>query len=255
MLPVWKSFLPLRVGQCRCRCVHFETSSIRIVQSPCLVSTPSGTEFQVTLAATALRRNGRSYASGVLSAHHLVRDLVPLGHDQRRFALLVHAAEPTGVKKRLTPLPVSDAVGLAYLHRHAAARAGVAIAGNHNWLSSFHTPSIFDARRFFSLMNDWDGAHGSTSLAHAQTSRCACCGTRGPIGCTRRTDYRDQHLIFITTDSFFAAYDPEACDARRTGRSHWAGRTLIAFWSHWSSRPGVSFFARHSRLTLWSLRA
>jgi hypothetical protein len=71
-----------------------------------------------------------------------VRDLVPLGHDQRRFALLVHAAEPTCVKKRLTPLPFTDAVGLAYLHRHTAARAGVAVAGNYNWLSSFHVPLI-----------------------------------------------------------------------------------------------------------------
>jgi hypothetical protein len=47
------------------------------------------------------------------------------GHDQCCLALFVHAAEPTGVKKRLTPLPVTDAVGLAYLHRHAAARASV----------------------------------------------------------------------------------------------------------------------------------
>ena len=43
-------------------------------------------------------------------------------------------------KKPLTPLPVTDAVGLAYLHWHAAARAAVAVAGNHNWLSSFHVP-------------------------------------------------------------------------------------------------------------------
>jgi hypothetical protein len=49
------------------------------------------------------------------------------------------------VKKPLTPLPVTDAVGLAYLHRHAAARARVAIPGNYNWLSSFHVPWIFDA--------------------------------------------------------------------------------------------------------------
>jgi hypothetical protein len=31
------------------------------------------------------------------------------------------------------------------LHRHTAARAGVAVAGNYNWLSSFHVPWIFDA--------------------------------------------------------------------------------------------------------------
>jgi hypothetical protein len=39
-------------------------------------------------------------------------------------------------------LPVSDAAGLAYLHRHTAARAGVAIVGNYNRfssLSSFHS--------------------------------------------------------------------------------------------------------------------
>jgi hypothetical protein len=39
-------------------------------------------------------------------------------------------------------LPVTDAGGLAYLHRYTAARAGVAIAGNYNRflsLSSFHS--------------------------------------------------------------------------------------------------------------------
>src|SRR5215472_13486375 len=71
--------------------------------------------------------------------------LVPRGHDQRCLALLVHAAEPACVKKTLMPLPVTDAVGFAYLHRHAAARARVAVAGNYNWLSSFHVPLIFDA--------------------------------------------------------------------------------------------------------------
>jgi hypothetical protein len=35
--------------------------------------------------------------------------------------------------------------GSRILHRHAAARAGVAVAGNYNWLSSFHVPLIFDA--------------------------------------------------------------------------------------------------------------
>ena len=59
-------------------------------------------------------------------------DLVPRGHDQRGLALLVHTAEPTCVGKQLTLLPVTDAGGLAYLHRHAAARAGVAIAENYN---------------------------------------------------------------------------------------------------------------------------
>ena len=81
-----------------------------------------------------------SFVLYVIALHDGVRHLVPLGHDQRRFALLVHAAEPARVKKPLTLLPVTDAVGLAYLHRHAAARAGVAVAGNHNWLSSFHVP-------------------------------------------------------------------------------------------------------------------
>ena len=68
------------------------------------------------------------------------RDLVPRGHDQRRLALLVHTAEPTCVRKQLTLLPVTDAGGLAYLHRHTAARAGVAIARNYNRFlsSSFH---------------------------------------------------------------------------------------------------------------------
>jgi len=46
----------------------------------------------------------------VVALHDGVRHLVPLGHDQRRFALLVHAAEPARVKKPL----ISDAVELAY---------------------------------------------------------------------------------------------------------------------------------------------
>jgi hypothetical protein len=112
-----------------------------------------------------------------------------------------------------------------------------------------------------------DSRIDATSLAHAQTSCCACCGTLGPIGCACRTDYRDQHFILITTDRFLGAYDPETCDARRTGRSYWAWRTLItflsywarrtliAFWSHRPSRSCGSFFARQSRLTLWSLWA
>jgi len=180
------------------------------------------------------------------------------------------AAEPARVKKPLTPLPVTDAVGLAYLHRHAAARAGVAVAENYNWLSSFHVP--LDLRRTPVFQPNkrlgWrERRISATSLAHAQTSCCACCGTLGPTGCACRTDYRDQHLIFITTDRFVAAYDPETCDARGTGRSdwpwwtliaflsYWARRTLVAFWSHRPSGSGVSFFAWRSRLTLWSLRA
>src|SRR4029077_5440661 len=74
--------------------------------------------------------------SNIISLRHRVHHPVARGHDQRRLALLVHAAEPARVKKRLTPLSVTDAVGLAYLHRHAAARAGVTLAGNHNRLLS-----------------------------------------------------------------------------------------------------------------------
>src|SRR5215469_831101 len=47
-------------------------------------------------------------------------------------------------KKPLTPLPVTDAVGHHVLHRHAAARAAVAVAENYNWFLSFHVPLIFD---------------------------------------------------------------------------------------------------------------
>jgi len=83
-------------------------------------------------------------ASDVVASQDRLRDLVPRGHDQRRLALLVHTAEPTCVGKQLTLLPVTDAGGLAYLHRHTAARAGVAVAGNYNRLSSFHVPLIFD---------------------------------------------------------------------------------------------------------------
>ena len=70
---------------------------------------------------------------GQLAGRASHRDLVPRGHDQRRLALLVHTAEPTCVRNML---PVTDAGGLAYLHRHTAARAGVAIAGNYNRFSS-----------------------------------------------------------------------------------------------------------------------
>jgi len=73
------------------------------------------------------------------------RYLVPCGHDQRRLALLVHAAKPARVKNPLMLLPVPDAIGLPYLHRQAAARARVAVAGNYSWLSSFHVALIFGA--------------------------------------------------------------------------------------------------------------
>jgi hypothetical protein len=91
-----------------------------------------------------LIQNQEPIAVSQQSLHGRVRHLIPRGHDQRCLALLVHAAEPARVKKPLMPLPVTDAVGLAYLHRHAAARAAVAVAGNYNRLSSFHVPLIFD---------------------------------------------------------------------------------------------------------------
>jgi len=53
---------------------------------------------------------------------------------------ILTGSQPDGSAFSLMPLPVTDAVGFAYLHRHAAARAGVAVAGNYNWLSSFHVP-------------------------------------------------------------------------------------------------------------------
>ena len=58
---------------------------------------------------------------GQLAGRASHRDLVPRWHDQRRLALLVHTAEPTCVGKQLTLLPVTDAGGLTYLHRHTAA--------------------------------------------------------------------------------------------------------------------------------------
>ena len=73
------------------------------------------------------------------------------------------------VKKPLTPLRVTDAVGFAYLHRHAAARAGVAVAGNYNWLSSFHVPLIFDATPQF-----------DQSLSLASVRRSAIAELAGP---------------------------------------------------------------------------
>jgi hypothetical protein len=78
----------------------------------------------------ALAGRASHLASDVVASQDRVRDLVPRGHDQRRLALLVHTAEPTCVGRQLTLLRVTDAGGLAYLHRHTAARAGVAIAGN-----------------------------------------------------------------------------------------------------------------------------
>ena len=97
-----------------------------------------------------------------------------------------------------------------------------------------------------------DGRISATSLAHAQTSCFACCGTLGPIGCARRTDYRDQHLILITTDRFFAAYDPETCDACRTRRSYRAWRTLIAFLSYWARRTLISSWSHRSSISFFA---
>jgi len=87
---------------------------------------------------------------GQLAGRASHRYLVPRGHDQRRLALLVHTAEPTCVRKQLTLLPVTDAGRLAYLHRHTAARAGVAITGNYNRFSSL---SSFHSRPSNTLMN------------------------------------------------------------------------------------------------------
>ncbi len=53
-----------------------------------------------------------------------------LPEHQRGFAALVHAAEPARVIEGLPQLLVADAVVLADLHRHAATRARVAVAGN-----------------------------------------------------------------------------------------------------------------------------
>jgi hypothetical protein len=58
-------------------------------------------------------------------------------------------------KKVLMPLPIIDAIRLSYLHRHTAARAGVAIAGNYNRLSS---SSFHLAAHPISVMNRRDGA-------------------------------------------------------------------------------------------------
>jgi hypothetical protein len=93
---------------------------------------------------------GTPHNCGHLAGRASHRDLVPRGHDQRRLALLVHTAEPTCVGKQLTLLPVTDAGGLAYLHRHTAARAGVAITRNYNRFSSL---SSFHSRPPSTLMN------------------------------------------------------------------------------------------------------
>ena len=81
-----------------------------------------------------------SHNWGQLAGRASHRDLVPRGHDQRRLALLVHTAEPTCVGKQLTLLPITDAGGLAYLHRHTAARARIAVAGDNNGLLSLSLP-------------------------------------------------------------------------------------------------------------------
>ena len=112
-----------------------------------------------------------------------------------------------------------------------------------------------------------------SSLAHAQASCCACCRTSRPVGCSRRTNYRHQHLIFTASNRFVAGYDAESCDARRSsftlkprvtfwshrpGRSSnsfFARRTRIAFWPHRPARSSNSFFARRTRIAFWSHRS
>ena len=98
--------------------------------------------IEVTIFCQLTKADHQAIPCGHLAGRASHRYLVPRGHDQRRLALLVHTAEPTCVGKQLTLLPVTDAGRLAYLHRHTAARAGVAIAGNYNRFSSspsFHS--------------------------------------------------------------------------------------------------------------------
>jgi hypothetical protein len=105
-----------------------------------------------------------------------VRDLVSRGHDQRRLALLVHTAEPTCVGKQLTLLPGHRRRRLAYLHRHTAARAGVAIAGNYNRFSSssFHSRPPYPGRDLAIFGCELGhGLLGSLSLASLRRSAIA----------------------------------------------------------------------------------
>ena len=109
--------------------------------------------------AYPVRSRARQSQAGVSSTDQAA--FVSHGHNQRRFALPVHAAEPARVKKVLMPLPIIDAIRLSYLHRHTAARAGVAIAGNYNRLSSssFHLPA-----HPITVMNRRDGARKRLTL-------------------------------------------------------------------------------------------
>jgi Ca2+-binding EF-hand superfamily protein len=53
-----------------------------------------------TLTRQELKTKAGRQLLRLVALHDGVRHLVPLGHDQRRFALLVHAAEPARVKNR-----------------------------------------------------------------------------------------------------------------------------------------------------------
>jgi hypothetical protein len=71
-----------------------------------------------------------------LGAHRVVQiDLVARGHHQGSFARLVHAAEPAGEKWLAWQLFI-DAVILPDLHRLAAARTRIAVAGDDETLLS-----------------------------------------------------------------------------------------------------------------------
>jgi hypothetical protein len=64
--------------------------------------------------------------------------LVTRGHHQGGFAGLVHAAEPAGVVAQLL---FTDAIILPDLHRLAAARARIALAGDDDVLPSLPLPA------------------------------------------------------------------------------------------------------------------
>ena len=88
-------------------------------------------------AGTELAANRDELCSAATAVSGKLRHLIACGHHEGGFAGLIHATEPTCVERRTAFLLFIERSILPDLHRVAAARARIAVAGNNDaFLSS-----------------------------------------------------------------------------------------------------------------------
>jgi hypothetical protein len=90
--------------------------------------------------AKLLTRDETSLADAAAADPPQLPHFVSCWHHERRFAGLVHAAEPAG-EKLVAQLLFTDAIVLPDLHRLAAARTGIAAARDDDILLSRPLPA------------------------------------------------------------------------------------------------------------------